>query len=222
MRSASLLGQSMKLRGADFTKVDRAIRCRGLRAAHSSLRVAALAADRQRDGDWHPLTRRCCNGSASRGLRNPARQLDTGGRRPGGHDVTLTHQHTIGIDIGKERQPVIAHHKLWRLSVCRGCQTGSQHQTGEADQDLSNPARYIRNLSIYGIRNLPIGKKILGTRSALRFAKFGTKVLMKSGLKSISAPDLSRFLCGFWTILCVSHEPPFRFPWASCKECRLV
>jgi hypothetical protein len=43
-------------------------------------------------------------------------------------DVTLTLLHTIGIDICKERQPVIAGHKLWQLSVCRVCQTGSQHQ----------------------------------------------------------------------------------------------
>jgi|RhiMetdeSRZDD1v2_1073273.scaffolds.fasta_scaffold3863288_1 hypothetical protein len=57
---------------------------------------------------------------------------------PSGHDVTLTHQHTIGIDIGNEREPVIAGHTLWLLGVCRGCQTGSQHQAGEADQDLSH------------------------------------------------------------------------------------
>ena len=41
--------------------------------------------------EWEPismrsyaanLTRRGCSGSVSRGLRNPAQQLDTGGRRP--------------------------------------------------------------------------------------------------------------------------------------------
>jgi ubiquitin-like protein Pup len=61
-----------------------------------------------------------------------------------GHDVTLTHQHTIAIDIGHELQPGIADHKLWLLDVCwllgvsRCCQDGSQRQTGEADQDLSH------------------------------------------------------------------------------------
>src|SRR6188472_4642198 len=70
---------------------------------------------------------------------------------PGGHDVTSTHQHTIGIDIGKERQPVIAGHKLWLLSVCRGCQTGSQHQTGEADPDLSHDISYLYRALLPGL-----------------------------------------------------------------------
>jgi len=80
---------------------------------------------------------------------------------PGGHDVTLTHQHTIGIDIGKERQPVIAGHKLWLLSVCRGCQTGSQHETSEADQDLSHgyfvsfAGRFCRDCHAKLIKKLP-------------------------------------------------------------------
>jgi len=36
---------------------------------------------------------------------------------------------------------------------------------------------------------------------------------MKSGPKSLSIP-----LYSFWTILCVSHELSFHFPWASCGK----
>jgi hypothetical protein len=36
---------------------------------------------------------------------------------------------------------------------------------------------------------------------------------MKPGPKSLSIP-----LYSFWTILCVSHELSFHFPWASCGK----
>ena len=46
-------------------------------------------------GRFVNLTRRGGNGSASRGLRNPAQQLILVAVGPGDNDVTLTHQHTI-------------------------------------------------------------------------------------------------------------------------------
>ena len=39
---------------------------------------------------------------------------------------------------------------------------------------------------------------------------------MKSGPKWLSI----RFCYSFWTILCVSHELSFHFPWASCGNVR--
>ena len=49
---------------------------------------------------------------------------------------------------------------------------------------------------------------------AARARNSGLKSLMELGPKSLSV----QFLCGFCTILCVSHELSFRLPWASCGQ----